>query len=237
MAGPLANPDILNLCLTSALPPPPPRRKLLSDTPGFPSFGLPCGSDSKETACSAGDLGLIPGPWRSLGEGNGCPLQYFCLVNHIDREAWQSIVHGVTKSWTGLSDSRIHPPRFSEDNLLFLINTHCKPSVEWRGVLMMEQGPFSLPCWILHTQVQGTPREAWMAPSRPQTSLMWLCFRSDPRPPFAQLPPSHESPTTYQEGQLLSLETPASSFPALQDVFYDRTLHSGPHPHCHVCHL
>ena len=41
---------------------------------------------------------------KTIGEGNGTPLQYSCLENPIDSEAWCSTVHGVTKSWTGLSD-------------------------------------------------------------------------------------------------------------------------------------
>ena len=47
------------------------------------------------SACNAGDLGLIPGSGRSLGEGNGYPLQYSCLENSMDRGAWWAIVHGV----------------------------------------------------------------------------------------------------------------------------------------------
>ena len=50
--------------------------------------GFPGGSDSKESACNAGDLGLIPGSGRSPGEGNGNPLQYSCLENCMDRGAW-----------------------------------------------------------------------------------------------------------------------------------------------------
>ena len=42
-------------------------------------MGFSSGSDSKESACNAGDPGLIPGWGRSLGEGNGNPLQYYCL--------------------------------------------------------------------------------------------------------------------------------------------------------------
>ena len=42
--------------------------------------------------------------WVSIGEGNGIPLQYSCLENPMDREAWWAAVHGVTKSWTRLSD-------------------------------------------------------------------------------------------------------------------------------------
>ena len=50
-----------------------------------------------ESACNAGDLGLIPGLERSPGEGNGTPLQYSCLENPMDRGAWQATVHGVTR--------------------------------------------------------------------------------------------------------------------------------------------
>ena len=46
------------------------------------------GSESKASACNAGDLGSIPGSGRSSGEGNGNPLQYSCLENPMDREAW-----------------------------------------------------------------------------------------------------------------------------------------------------
>ena len=51
-------------------------------------------------ACNAGDLGSIPGPGRSSGEGNGSPLQYSCLENPMDRGAWLAIVHGLAKSQT-----------------------------------------------------------------------------------------------------------------------------------------
>ena len=60
------------------------------------------GSDGKVSACSAGDLGLIPGSGRSPGEGNGNPLQYSCLENSMDRGAWYATVHGVAKSRTRL---------------------------------------------------------------------------------------------------------------------------------------
>ena len=65
---------------------------------------LPVGSDGKESACNAGDPGSIPGSGRSPGEGNGNPLQYFCLQNSMDRGAWWAAVHVVAKSWTRLSD-------------------------------------------------------------------------------------------------------------------------------------
>ena len=62
------------------------------------------GSDGKESACNAGDPGSIPGLERSFGEENGNPLQYSFLENPIDRGVWRVTVHGVTKSWTRLSD-------------------------------------------------------------------------------------------------------------------------------------
>ena len=66
--------------------------------------GFPSGSDGKESACNAGDAGLIPELGRSPEEGNDCPLQYSCLENSKDKEACWAAVHGVTKSWTQLSD-------------------------------------------------------------------------------------------------------------------------------------
>ena len=63
-----------------------------------------CGSDSKESACNAGDMSSIPGLGRSPGEGNGNPFQYSCLENPMDGGAWWAPVHGITKSQTQLSD-------------------------------------------------------------------------------------------------------------------------------------
>ena len=54
-------------------------------------------SGDKESACNAGDSGLIPGSGRSPGEGNSNPLQYSCLENTMDRGAWEATVHGAAK--------------------------------------------------------------------------------------------------------------------------------------------
>ena len=62
------------------------------------------GSDGKASACNAGDPGLIPRSGRFPGEGNGNPLQYFCLENSMDGGAWWATVHGVAKSQTRPSD-------------------------------------------------------------------------------------------------------------------------------------
>ena len=61
-------------------------------------MGFPGDSDSKESACNAGDPGLIPGLGRSPGEGNGNPLQYSRLENPMDGGAWRATVHGVIES-------------------------------------------------------------------------------------------------------------------------------------------
>ena len=69
---------------------------------------FPCSSVSKGSACSARDPGSIPGLRKTPGEGNGNPLQYPCLENLTDREAWWAAVHGVAKNRTRLSDSHTH---------------------------------------------------------------------------------------------------------------------------------
>ena len=61
------------------------------------------GSAGKESACNAGNKGLIPGLGRSSGEGKGCPLQYSGLENSMDCR-----VHGVTKSQTQLRNFQFH---------------------------------------------------------------------------------------------------------------------------------
>ena len=84
-------------------------------------MGFPGSSDGSESACNAGDPGLIPGsgsppgerdrlptplfwgfPWWVSGEGNGNPLQYSCLENPRDGGAWWTAVYGVTQSQTRL---------------------------------------------------------------------------------------------------------------------------------------
>ena len=65
--------------------------------------GFPAGSvlknlpEIQETACNVGNVSSILGSGRSPGEGNGYPLQYSCLENSMDREAWWAIVHGIAR--------------------------------------------------------------------------------------------------------------------------------------------
>ena len=64
-------------------------------------FCFPGDSDGKESAFNETDLDSDPGSGRSPRGGHGNPLQYSCLENKLDRRAWWTMVHRVTKSWTG----------------------------------------------------------------------------------------------------------------------------------------
>ena len=108
-----------------------------------PFLGFHCGSTGKESSCNAGDLGLISGLERSPGEGKGYPLQHSGLENSMD-----CIVHGVSKSWTRLSNFYFHfTTQFTEYILNFSANplfplkqreeTLCS---SWLGFLLMQGG-------------------------------------------------------------------------------------------------
>ena len=65
----------------------------------------------KNPPANTGDVreaGLTPGSGRSPGGGHGNPLQYSCLQNPMDRDAWQATVHRVEKSWTQLKQLSTH---------------------------------------------------------------------------------------------------------------------------------
>ena len=70
----------------------------------FWTEGFPEGSDGKESVCSAGNPGSIPGSEKIPGGGNGCPLQYSCLENPMDTGACRAIVLGLSKGPTLLSN-------------------------------------------------------------------------------------------------------------------------------------
>ena len=66
-------------------------------------MGFPGGTVVKNLPANAGDIskvGSVPGSARFPGGRNGNPLQYFCLKNSMDKEAWWAIVHGIAKNWT-----------------------------------------------------------------------------------------------------------------------------------------
>ena len=64
--------------------------------------------NSLANAGDARDTGSVPGSGRSPGVGNSNPLQYSCLDNSMDIEAWQATVHEVAKSWTRLKQISVH---------------------------------------------------------------------------------------------------------------------------------
>ena len=65
-----------------------------------PKLGFCSGSVVNNPPTNSGDMGSIPGSGRSLGGGNGNPLQYSCLENPMDRGAWRATVYGVAESNT-----------------------------------------------------------------------------------------------------------------------------------------
>ena len=74
---------------------------------------FPAGSDSKESACNVGDLGLIPGLGRSPGGGHGYPLQYSCLENPHGRRSLAGYSPWGRKEWhlTEHAHARAHTQR------------------------------------------------------------------------------------------------------------------------------
>ena len=83
--------------------------QVVSQSAVFPwVWGPPGSSDSKESACNAGDPGSIPGLGRPPGEGNSYPFQSSCMENSMERGDWWATVHRVTKIQIQLSNSHSH---------------------------------------------------------------------------------------------------------------------------------
>ena len=89
---------------------------------------------------NAGDVGLISGWGRCLGEGNGNPLQYSCLKSPKDRGIWQATVHGVAKE----SDTTEQ----LNNNKMLVLNIQCPLAAERKKTetLSNAEGP---QCWCL----------------------------------------------------------------------------------------
>ena len=119
--------------------------------------GFPCGSAGKESACNAGDLGLIPGLGRSPGEGKSYPLHYSGLENSMDY-----IGHGVAESQTWLSDFG----KEEHKQLLFSHVTEVRPihSNAW------EKKPFNLASFWFHCSLAG---DLGQATKNPSTTACW----------------------------------------------------------------
>ena len=127
-------------------------------------------ADGKESACNAEDLGLTPVSGRSLGEGNGNPLQYSCPENPMDRGVLRASVHGVPKSRTRLSvftfigtvcgfvfkaPQQILPCSkvISKDSFLFQIQT----LYTWKPRVLVFPPPGELPHLPTHPQAPTYP--------------------------------------------------------------------------------
>ena len=141
----------------------------------------PGGSDSKELICNVGDLGSIPGMGRSSGEGNGNPLQYFCLENPMDRGAWWATVHGVTvldtMEWLSMSmcaHGQTHTHTQKQNISSFKERTECYSGMFpplWVAFLSILFFFFS---WFFSPQFAPTP-----PPCLPKASLDF-CFSKLP---------------------------------------------------------
>ena len=100
--------------------------------------GLPCSSNSKESACDAGDQGSIPGSGRGSRDRNGNPLQYSCLEKSMDREAWRATIRGVAKrhDWATNThthrDTMTHPHTHTQWHTHTHTDTHTHTHTEWR---------------------------------------------------------------------------------------------------------
>ena len=75
--------------------------------------------NSPANARDTRDMGLIPGSGVCPGGGNGNPLQYSCLENHMDRGAWQAMVHSVTQIWTQLKQLSTHTRLYVRQSSVF----------------------------------------------------------------------------------------------------------------------
>ena len=129
----------------------------------------------KESACNAGDTGdasSIPGSGRSLGVGNGNPLQYSCLENSMDRGVWWVTVHGVTKNWIWLSSNYV----LSTCVILHVFN--------WTVCTLIKLHKHSLKqmfSWILWCFMSSKNMPANFENSAVATGLEKVSFHSNPK--------------------------------------------------------
>ena len=105
--------------------------------------GFFCSLVSKESACNAGDPGLIPGLGRSPGEGNVNPLQYSCLENPMDRGTWGAVAQGVTRIGHNLATTP-PPPSFWDSTDLIQLNSFFCSDLKITVIYLHSK---SLLCW------------------------------------------------------------------------------------------
>ena len=125
---------------------------------------FPGGSDSGESACNAGDPGLIPGSGRSPGKGHGSPFQYSCPENLVDRGACWATVHGVAE--LDATEQLTHTPptlKSHTTTLESLIYSNVKitgETFEWVLIQVDGEGWGKLPAQLLPPGECGQPSRA-----------------------------------------------------------------------------
>ena len=140
--------------------------------------GFPDGSDSKESACNAGDPGSIPQSGRSPGEGNGNPLQYSCLENATDRGVWWLQAMGLQRvghDWATdtfillfsfFSSADIH-------NLVQVypssLTAHPPPGMSSALLWQLLVSWSAVSCFILYASA-----ELFLLPEIPSLLLLWM---------------------------------------------------------------
>ena len=136
--------------------PPPPRPATLKCFPG--------GSDSRDSACNAGDPGSIPGSGRSPGKGHGSPFQYSCLENLMDRGACQATIHEVAVLDMTEQLTHTHPTLKSHTTTLeSLIYSNVKitgETFEWALIQVDGEERGKLPAQLLPPGECGQPSRA-----------------------------------------------------------------------------
>ena len=103
------------------------------------SLGVPRWLRGKESACSAGGAGSIPGSGRFPGGKHGNPRQYSWMENSMDRGAWWATVHGVAKSWTQLKWLSMHCAIFHWCSYhIFLIHSSINGHLCWEAWFLIQ---------------------------------------------------------------------------------------------------
>ena len=124
----------------------------------MPITGLPRWLSGRESACSGGDTGSIPGSERSPGGGSSNPVQYSCLENPKDREAWQATAHEVAKTEHVCARTCMHTDRQTDRHTHTHTHTHTCWKWKWR---------FLSHVWLFVTPCPWTcPYSSWNSPGQ-----------------------------------------------------------------------
>ena len=158
--------------------------------------GFPGSSVGKKSTCNAGDMGLIPGSERAPGEENGYSLQYSCLGNPMDREAWQATVHGVSRVRHNLVTKplpleskpffqvtfSIHDYRISTSNSSLKFHTKLNVLVKKSGFNKTVSSQSSQPHWFSYNNEAYSClmfwREPWDVPGSLTVKTLCMGHRS-----------------------------------------------------------